>query len=113
MFNLNIGLRYCYRLYNQIINIYKIKKYLDIIFNSYNETEIIQKEKYETLKQLIFSNGSIYIKFFQSDEYYHNSETIDKSDLIKKSDIIVIGVEHKKYKRLSIPKNKIVVNMWE
>jgi UDP-N-acetyl-D-mannosaminuronic acid dehydrogenase len=53
------------------------------------------------------------IKFFQSDEYYHNSETIDKSDLIKKSDIIVIGVEHKKYKRLSIPKNKIVVNMWE
>ena len=52
------------------------------------------------------------IKFLQSDEYYYNSETIDKTELIKKSDIIVIGVEHKKYKRLSIPKDKIVVNMW-
>lgn len=53
------------------------------------------------------------IKFFQSDEYYHNSETIDKLELIKKSDIIIIGVEHKKYKTLTIPKNRIVINMWK
>jgi predicted unusual protein kinase regulating ubiquinone biosynthesis (AarF/ABC1/UbiB family) len=65
MLDLFIGLRYCYRLYKQITNIYKVKKHLDIIFSSYNEPEIIQKEKCETLKQVIFSNGSLYIKFFQ------------------------------------------------
>ena len=67
MFDFGFGYcyTYCYRLYTQIKNIYKIKTHLDIIFNSFNESDIIQKQNFESLKQIIFASGSLYIKFFQ------------------------------------------------
>ena len=78
----DFGFGYCKRLYNQINNIYQIKKYIDIIFkefecdndnDNYNDSDstvdydkdIKQNENFESLKQIIFSCGSLYIKFFQ------------------------------------------------
>ena len=69
MFDFGIG--YCYRLYNQIKNIYNIKTYLDILYKDFekdfekDENNIIQIKNFESLKQIIFSCGSLYIKFFQ------------------------------------------------
>ena len=63
----DFGLGYCKRLYYQIKNIYKIKKHLDIIHNSFNTNEAKEQQiaNFEALKQIIFSCGSLYIKFFQ------------------------------------------------
>ena len=78
---------YFKRLYNQISKIYQIKKHLDKIhldFESAEDTtsndtvssntvssDTTSNEKYEPLKQLIFSCGSIYIKFFQNKLILH------------------------------------------
>jgi predicted unusual protein kinase regulating ubiquinone biosynthesis (AarF/ABC1/UbiB family) len=62
---------YCIRLFKQISRLYKIKTHIDKIIigftieNTDNETEIIQNKNFESLKQIIFENGSLYIKFFQ------------------------------------------------
>ena len=58
---------YIYKLYNQIKQIYQINTQLNIIFVNFNkdESDIIQNEKFESLKKIIFSCGSLYIKFFQ------------------------------------------------
>ena len=70
---------YFKRLYNQISKLYQIKTHLDKIHLDFereedttvssdiaaNDTTSNTNEKYEPLKQLIFSCGSIYIKFFQ------------------------------------------------
>ena len=60
------GFGYIYRLYNQLKNLYYIKKHLNIIQNDINtnQTEEKQIENFENLKQIIFACGSIYIKFF-------------------------------------------------
>ena len=76
------GIGYLYRLYNQIKTIYKIKIHLDIIFNGFkiNETDIIQKKNFESLKQIIFSCGSLYIKCFQWYISKLKSNIIDDGD---------------------------------
>ena len=58
---------YCIRLFKQIRKLYQIKQYLDKITLGItnNGTENIQKQNFESLKQIIFENGSLYIKFFQ------------------------------------------------
>ena len=58
---------YCIRLFKQISRLYKIKTHLDKITLGIttNETEIIQQQNFESLKLIIFENGSLYIKFFQ------------------------------------------------
>ena len=58
---------YCIRLFKQISRLYKIKSHLDKITLGIttNETEIIQQQNFESLKLIIFENGSLYIKFFQ------------------------------------------------
>ena len=65
----DFGFKYCYtyccRLYKQIKNIYKIKTHIDIIYSNFDKININQIEKFESLKQIIFSCGSLYIKFFQ------------------------------------------------
>ena len=65
----DFGFKYCYtyccRLYRQIHNIYKIKTHIDIIYSNFDEINVNQIEKFESLKQIIFSCGSLYIKFFQ------------------------------------------------
>ena len=52
------------------------------------------------------------IKTLYSDEYYQMQGMRSKQDLVKKSDIIIISTPHKAYKRLKIPKNKKVVDIW-
>lgn len=53
------------------------------------------------------------LKYYCSDEYYDFKDNMPKNVLIKKSDIIIIGAPHKKYLKLKIPKNKIVINIWD
>lgn len=60
---------YCYKIYFQIKKLYQIKTHLDIIHKSVSNNELendkIQEENFNSLKQLIFTSGSLYIKFFQ------------------------------------------------
>tara|TARA_A100000164_G_scaffold373273_1_gene404137 strand:- start:118 stop:1284 length:1167 start_codon:yes stop_codon:yes gene_type:complete len=52
------------------------------------------------------------IKFFISDDYVNYPNKISKKELIKKSDIIIIATPHKNYKKLTISKNKTIVDTW-
>ena len=52
------------------------------------------------------------IKNLSSDEYYKSKNNIDKKTLVKKSHIIIIATPHKKYKKLKINKNKILIDPW-
>ena len=52
------------------------------------------------------------IKTFYSDEFYKMRGNLKKKDLIKKSNIIIICAPHKAYKKLHIPKDKIIIDVW-
>jgi len=47
-----------------------------------------------------------------SDEYASLKKNVSKEKLISKSDIIIIGSPHTIYKKLIIPKNKYLVDIW-
>ena len=47
-----------------------------------------------------------------SDEYASLNKNINKTQLINRSDIIIIGSPHSVYKKLTIPKNKYLVDIW-
>ena len=90
---------YCYRLYKQIKNIYKIKTHIDIIYINFEKININQIEKFESLKQIIFSCGSLYIKFFQwyisklksniiDTEKYTDTDTIKNLTNVRKYNLI-------------------------
>jgi len=51
-------------------------------------------------------------KVFVSDEFYEHPHGLSKEDLIKKSDIIIIAVPHTKYKKIKVPKKKIIIDNW-
>lgn len=93
---------YCIRLFKQIRKLYQIKTHLDNIIigfsinntntntntNNENKQNIIQQQNFESLKQIIFENGSLYIKLFQ---WYIskikaniiNNDTIESQNTIK------------------------------
>ena len=83
MFDFGIG--YCYRLYNQIKNIYQIKQYIDKIYNSnINDNDANDQNDsieyiFESIKQKIFACGSLYVKFFQWYISKLKSTVIDKT----------------------------------
>lgn len=52
------------------------------------------------------------IKYKYSDPYYKDQNILTENQLIKKSDIIIVTVPHKKYKKIKIPKNKKVIDIW-
>ncbi len=52
------------------------------------------------------------IKVLISDEFYKHPDGISKKELIKKSDVVILAVPHKSYRRIKIPKNKIVIDTW-
>ena len=52
------------------------------------------------------------INFFISDDYAQYPNKISKELLIKKSDIIILATPHKSYNKLSIPKNKTIIDTW-
>ena len=47
-----------------------------------------------------------------SDEYVTGSDFISKEELVKDCDIIIVGVPHKAYIDLVIPKGKEVIDLW-
>ena len=49
---------------------------------------------------------------FVSDEFFEHPHGLSKEELIKKSDIIIIAVPHTKYKKIKIPKKKIIIDTW-
>lgn len=51
-------------------------------------------------------------KVFVSDEFYDHPEGISKENLIKKSDIVIVAVPHTNYKKIKIPKNKVIIDTW-
>jgi UDP-N-acetyl-D-mannosaminuronic acid dehydrogenase len=52
------------------------------------------------------------IKTIYSDEYYNLKGSIDKNLLVKNSDIVIISTPHSIYKKIKIPSNKILVDIW-
>jgi len=52
------------------------------------------------------------INTLQSDPFYKNKKNIDAKSLIKRSDIVFIATPHDQYKKLNIPKKKIVLDVW-
>jgi hypothetical protein len=84
-FGFRFGFSFCKRLYNQIKNIYKINTHINLIYNSFDESDIKQKENFESLKQIIFSCGSLYIKCFQWYISKIKSNIIDINYTVKKT----------------------------
>ena len=52
-------------------------------------------------------------KLFCSDEYICDSSFLSKEDLLEKSDIVILGVPHKNYSKLIIPKDTLLYDMWD
>lgn len=52
-------------------------------------------------------------KLLCSDEYIKNKNFVSKEDLINHSDIIILGVPHKKYANLKVPKSTFVCDIWD
>ncbi len=51
-------------------------------------------------------------KYLQHDPYFMSNENSQLPNLIKKSKIIIVCAPHKIYKSLKIPKNKIIIDIW-
>jgi len=85
----------------------KVVGVLGLTFKS--ETDDIRDSLSIKLIKLLKSKK---IKTLQSDEFYKNSDNVDKDILIKKSDIIILSTPHKAYKKLKIRKNQILVDVW-
>ena len=52
-------------------------------------------------------------KISYSDEYFKHKDNLNIKKLINLSDVIIIGAPHKKYLKLKLPKNKILINVWQ
>ena len=52
------------------------------------------------------------IKTLYSDEFFTLEGAINKKDLINRSDIIIISSPHKAYKKIKLPKNKVLIDIW-
>ena len=52
------------------------------------------------------------LKFLYSDEFFKLNGSIEKEELIRKSDIIIISTPHSVYKKVKIPNNKILIDIW-
>ncbi len=63
---------------------------------------------YRLRKLLLFNHANVLC----SDEFVKDSSFVSKEALLKKSDIIIIGVVHSAYKKLSFPKSKKIVDLW-
>ena len=51
-------------------------------------------------------------KVFYSDEYAKDPSFVSKQDLIKACDIVIVGVPHSTYRKLKIPKNVELIDLW-
>lgn len=51
-------------------------------------------------------------RVFYSDEYVNDPDFVLTEELLKECDIVIIGSPHSAYKKLKIPRNLIVVDLW-
>ena len=51
-------------------------------------------------------------KVLCSDEFANNKEFVTKEKVLKEANVIIIGTPHKIYKKLQIPKNIKVIDIW-
>ncbi|BBM88281.1 nucleotide sugar dehydrogenase [Candidatus Uabimicrobium amorphum] len=63
---------------------------------------------YKLKKVLMFESK----KVLCSDCYINDEKFISHEQLIEQSDIIILGVPHTQYKDMNLPKDKIVVDVW-
>ena len=47
-----------------------------------------------------------------SDEYATNPTFVTKEELVSRSSVIIIGVPHEAYKKISIPNSREVIDLW-
>ena len=52
------------------------------------------------------------IKTLYSDEFFSLEGSVNIKDLINRSDIIIISSPHKAYKKIKLPKNKVLIDIW-
>lgn len=52
------------------------------------------------------------IKFLASDPYVNSKYNYNIQEVIKKSNLIIVATPHKVYKKLKVPKNKIIIDIW-
>lgn len=61
------------------------------------------------LGKILRFNGA---RVYYSDEYAKNPDFVSKEKLIKSCDVVIVGVPHSAYRRLVIPRNVEVVDLW-
>ncbi len=52
------------------------------------------------------------IKTLYSDEFFSLEGSVNIKDLINRSDIIIISSPHKAYKKIKLPKSKVLIDIW-
>ncbi len=52
------------------------------------------------------------LKVIYTDEYYLDKKIFSLKEFIKKCNVIIVGVPHKKYKKIKFPKNKYYIDVW-
>ena len=52
------------------------------------------------------------IKTLYSDEFHYQKGSVSKKKLIDKSDIIIIASPHSAYKKIRVPKKKLLIDIW-
>ena len=73
------------------------------------ETDDIRDSLSIKLKNYLHSRK---FKFYCSDPYFNGNKIINSKSLIQKSDIIIVATPHIEYKKLKLPKNKILIDVW-
>ena len=69
------------KIYSQIKKLYDIKTHINTIYKTFTTNdEELQIQSFQSLKQLIFDSGSLYIKFFQWYISKLKSNVIDNSN---------------------------------
>lgn len=73
------------------------------------ESDDIRESLSYKLGKLLRFHGA---KVFYSDEYAKDPTFVDKETLVRECDVIIVGVPHHAYRRLSVPAQKHVVDLW-
>ena len=63
---------------------------------------------YKLRKVLAFESAAVLC----SDVYIDEPDFVSTEDLVRRSDVIVLGAPHRAYRELSIPEEKVVVDIW-
>lgn len=62
--------------------------------------------------ELINKLKKLNLNIIYTDVYYKDKLTLNTASFIKKSNIIILGAPHNKYKKIKIPKEKVLIDIW-